>query len=199
MLTELPALLNGAFDELLGDDDHVGARLVEEWLSETTPTVDGLGEGFWLVQPVAFLAVRDEFATIWRNGVELPLRAVSPCPLARTAIVVDDSRRAVRAANPRRAELRLTGSPRAGAVEGKKGGRRGRRRAGRSRARGRLHGRPCPDDAAGVVDRNRRRVLHLAPCLDCERADVAECAGRQGGERQARRRQLAGRAGRPAE
>ena len=88
MLTELPARLNGALDELLGDDDHVGARLVEEWLSETTPFVDGLGEGFWLVQPVAFLAVRDEFATIWRNGVELPLSAVSPFPLALTAIEV---------------------------------------------------------------------------------------------------------------
>jgi hypothetical protein len=47
-----PALL-GRLDELLGDDDHVGARLVEEWLSDTTPYVDGLGEGFWLVQPVA--------------------------------------------------------------------------------------------------------------------------------------------------
>jgi hypothetical protein len=88
MLTEPPARLNGALDELLGDDDHVGARLVEEWLSETTPYVEGLGEGFWLVQPVVFLAVRDEFATIWRNGVELPLSAVSPFPLALTAIEV---------------------------------------------------------------------------------------------------------------
>jgi HD superfamily phosphohydrolase len=88
MLTEPPARLNGALDELLGDDDHVGAREVETWLSATTPHVDGLGEGFWLVQPVAFLAVRDEFATIWRHDVEQPLSAVSPFPLALTAIEV---------------------------------------------------------------------------------------------------------------
>ena len=88
MLTEPPARLNGALDELLGDDDHVGAREVEAWLSETTPHVDGFGEGFWLVEPVAFFAVREEFATIWRSGVEQPLSAVSPFPLALTAIEV---------------------------------------------------------------------------------------------------------------
>ena len=47
MLTELPARLNGALDELLGDDDQVGAREVEAWRSTTTPRVEGLGEGFW--------------------------------------------------------------------------------------------------------------------------------------------------------
>jgi hypothetical protein len=88
MLTELPARLNGALDELLGDDDHVGARLVEGWLSTTTPYVEGLGEGFWLVVPVGFLALRDEFATVWRGDVESPLSAVSPFPLALTAIEV---------------------------------------------------------------------------------------------------------------
>lgn len=88
MLTELPARLNGALDELLGDDDNVGAREVEAWLSATTPHVDGLGEGFWLVQPVGFLAVRDEFATVWRGNLESPLSAVSPFPLALTAIEV---------------------------------------------------------------------------------------------------------------
>jgi HD superfamily phosphohydrolase len=88
MLTELPARLNGALDELLGDDDNVGAREVEAWLSTTTPRVDGLGEGFWLVQPVGFLALRDEFATVWRGDVESPLSAVSPFPLALTAIEV---------------------------------------------------------------------------------------------------------------
>ena len=80
MLTEPPARLNGALDELLGDDDHVGARIVEAWLSTTTPRIDGLGEGFWLVAPVGFLAVRDEFATVWRGDVESPLSAVSPFP-----------------------------------------------------------------------------------------------------------------------
>ena len=88
MLTEPPAQLNGALDELLGDDDHVGARVVEAWLSTTTPRVDGLGEGFWLVAPVGFLAVRDEFATVWRGDEESPLSAVSPFPLALTAIEV---------------------------------------------------------------------------------------------------------------
>jgi hypothetical protein len=88
MLTELPARLNGALDELLGDDDHVGAREVEAWLSATTPHVDGLGDGFWLIQPVGFLAVRDEFATVWRGDMESPLSAVSPFPLALTAIEV---------------------------------------------------------------------------------------------------------------
>ena len=85
MLTELPARLNGALDELLGDDDNVGAREVEAWLSATTPHVDGLGVGFWLVQPVGFLAVREEFATVWRGDLESPLSAVSPFPLALTA------------------------------------------------------------------------------------------------------------------
>ena len=88
MLTEPPARLNGALDELLGDDDHVGARIVEAWLSTIRPHVEGLGEGFWLVAPVGFLAVRDEFATIWRGDVESPLSAVSPFPLALTAIEV---------------------------------------------------------------------------------------------------------------
>jgi hypothetical protein len=88
MLTEPPARLNGALDELLGDDDHVGARIVETWLSGTTPFVDDLGEGFWLIAPVGFLAVRDEFATVWRGDVESPLSAVSPFPLALTAIEV---------------------------------------------------------------------------------------------------------------
>jgi HD superfamily phosphohydrolase len=88
MLTEPPARLNGALDELLGDDDHVGARIVEAWLSRATPHVDGLGEGFWLVAPVGFLAVRDEFATVWRGEVESPLSAVSPFPLALIAIEV---------------------------------------------------------------------------------------------------------------
>jgi HD superfamily phosphohydrolase len=88
MLTELPARLNGALDDLLGDDDEVGARQLEAWLSATIPHVDGLGEGFWLVQPVAFLAVRDEFATVWRDNEESPLSAVSPFPLALTAIEV---------------------------------------------------------------------------------------------------------------
>jgi hypothetical protein len=88
MLTEPPARLNGALDELLGDDDHVGARIVEAWLSITTPHIDGLGGGFWLVAPVGFLAVRDEFATVWRGGVESPLSAVSPFPLALIAIEV---------------------------------------------------------------------------------------------------------------
>ena len=88
MLTEPPARLNGALDELLGDDDHVGARIVEAWLSAIRPRVEGLGEGFWLVAPVGFLAVRDEFATIWRGDVESPLSAVSPFPLALTAIEV---------------------------------------------------------------------------------------------------------------
>ena len=88
MLTEPPARLNGALDELLGDDDHVGARIVEAWLSTTTPRIDGLGEGFWLVAPVGFLAVRDEFATVWRGDVESPLSAVSPFPLALIAIEV---------------------------------------------------------------------------------------------------------------
>jgi hypothetical protein len=88
MLTELPALLNGALDELLGDDDHIGARLIEGWLSSTAPGVDGVGEGFWLLEPVEFLAVRDEFATVWRGDEESPLSAVSPFPLALTAIEV---------------------------------------------------------------------------------------------------------------
>lgn len=93
MLTELPARLNGALDALLGEDDDVGARGVEAWLSATTPFVDelgvdGLGEGFWLVAPVGFLAVRDEFATVWRSDKESPLSAFSPFPLALTAIEV---------------------------------------------------------------------------------------------------------------
>lgn len=88
MLTELPARLNGALDELLGEDDDIGAREVEVWLSLDTPLVDGLGEGFWLVVPVGFLAVRDEFATVWWGGEESPLSAVSPFPLALTAIEV---------------------------------------------------------------------------------------------------------------
>ena len=38
--------------------------------------------------PVGFLAVRDEFATVWRGDEESPLSAVSPFPLALTAIEV---------------------------------------------------------------------------------------------------------------
>ena len=88
MLTELPSRLNGALDELLDDDDQVGAREVEQWMSITTPHVEGLGDGFWLVAPVGFLAVRDEFATVWRGDRESPLSAVSPFPLALIAIEV---------------------------------------------------------------------------------------------------------------
>jgi HD superfamily phosphohydrolase len=88
MLSELPSRLNGALDELLDEDDHVGARIVEAWLSTMTPRVDGLGEGFWLVEPVGFLAVRDEFATVWRGEEESPLSAFSPFPLALVAIEV---------------------------------------------------------------------------------------------------------------
>jgi len=88
MLTELPSRLNGALDELLDEDDQVGAREVEQWMSVTTPRVDGLGDGFWLVAPVGFLAVRDEFATVWRGDRESPLSAVSPFPLALIAIEV---------------------------------------------------------------------------------------------------------------
>ena len=51
MLTEPPARLNGALDELLGDDDHVGARIVEAWLSSIRPRVEGLGEGFGRWRP----------------------------------------------------------------------------------------------------------------------------------------------------
>jgi HD superfamily phosphohydrolase len=88
MLTELPSRLNGALDELLDDDDQVGAREVEQWMSVTAPRVDSLGDGFWLVAPVGFLAVRDEFATVWRGDRESPLSAVSPFPLALIAIEV---------------------------------------------------------------------------------------------------------------
>ena len=37
---------------------------------------------------MGFLAVREEFATVWRGDVESPLSAVSPFPLALTAIEV---------------------------------------------------------------------------------------------------------------
>ena len=53
-----------------------------------TPQVEGLGEGFWLVQPVGFLAVREEFATVWRGHEEYLLSEVSPFPLALTTIEV---------------------------------------------------------------------------------------------------------------
>ena len=58
MLTELPSRLNGALDELLDDDDQVGARRSSSGCPSTAPHVDGLGDGFWLVAPVGFLAVR---------------------------------------------------------------------------------------------------------------------------------------------
>ena len=88
MLAALPARLNSALNAVLDRDHHAGARRVETWLTAATPDVEGLGEGFWLVQPVGFLAVREEFATVWRGHEESPLSEVSPFPLALTTIEV---------------------------------------------------------------------------------------------------------------
>jgi hypothetical protein len=88
MLADLPARLNSALDAMLDADHHAGARRVEAALTALTAQVDGLGEGFWLVEPIGFLAVREEFATVWRGNQESPLSEVSPFPLALTAIEV---------------------------------------------------------------------------------------------------------------
>jgi HD superfamily phosphohydrolase len=88
MLAELPARVNSALEVMLGVDRHAGARRVEDWLTERTTEVAGLGEGFWLVQPIGFLAVREEFATVWRGHEEYPLSELSPFPLALTTIEV---------------------------------------------------------------------------------------------------------------
>jgi HD superfamily phosphohydrolase len=88
LLTELPALLNNALAAILTEGGHADGRPVETWLSSTASHVDGLGEGFWIVEPIGFLAVREEFATVWRGHEESPLSAVSPFPFALTAIEV---------------------------------------------------------------------------------------------------------------
>lgn len=83
LLTDLPARLNGALDHVFA---QVGHREVERRLTADVPQVEGCGEGFWLIAPVHFLAVREEFATVWRGDEEVPLSAVSPFPFALTAI-----------------------------------------------------------------------------------------------------------------
>jgi hypothetical protein len=88
MLAELPARLNATLGAMSERDHNAGARLIEAQLTARTPEVEGLGEGFWLVQPVGFLAVQEEFATVWRGNEESPLSEVSPFPLALTMIEV---------------------------------------------------------------------------------------------------------------
>lgn len=82
---EVSARLNEALDALLlaGGGTPEDA---EERLGALAGEVPGLGEGFWLLARLPFLAVKEEFATVWRGDDESPLSAVSPFPLALTAI-----------------------------------------------------------------------------------------------------------------
>lgn len=82
---EVSARLNEALDAVLlaGGDRPEDA---EERLTVVAGTVPGLGAGFWLLARLPFLAVKEEFATVWRGDDESPLSAVSPFPLALTAI-----------------------------------------------------------------------------------------------------------------
>ena len=85
LLSDLPARLNSALDHLLAGSD---VQEVERRLTADIPRIEGCGEGFWLLEPVHFLAVREEFATVWRGDDEALLSAVSPFPFALTAIEV---------------------------------------------------------------------------------------------------------------
>ncbi|MDX6357312.1 MAG: uncharacterized protein QOH37_366 [Nocardioidaceae bacterium] len=85
LLTDLPARLNNALDHVFAGVDR---REVERRLTADWPRIDGCGEGFWLISRVNFLAVREEFATVWRGHEEALLSAVSPFPFALTAIEV---------------------------------------------------------------------------------------------------------------
>ena len=82
---DVSARLNEALDALLlaGGGTPEDA---EERLGALAAEVPGLGEGFWLLARLPFLAVKEEFATVWRGNDESPLSAVSPFPLALTAI-----------------------------------------------------------------------------------------------------------------
>ena len=85
LLGDLPARLNSALDHRLAGP---AGREVERRLTAQVPWIEGCGEGFWLIEPVSFLAVREEFATVWRGDDEALLSAVSPFPFALTAIEV---------------------------------------------------------------------------------------------------------------
>ena len=87
LLEEDCARLNEALDVLLLAG---GARVedAEAALDAAIPEVPGQGPGYWLLARLPFLAVKEEFATVWRGNDETPLSAVSPFPLALTAIEV---------------------------------------------------------------------------------------------------------------
>lgn len=90
LLSELPARLNAALDECLHTgEDQSRTREVEELLGRLHPTVEVCGgAGFWLVTRVPFMALKEDFANIWRGDEEVALAEVSPFPLALTAIEV---------------------------------------------------------------------------------------------------------------
>lgn len=90
LLSELPARLNAALDECLHPGEGQSrTREVEELLGRLHPTVEVCGgAGFWLVTTVPFLALKEDFANIWRGDEEVALAEVSPFPLALTAIEV---------------------------------------------------------------------------------------------------------------
>jgi hypothetical protein len=85
VLGESGARLNAAMDAvLLGSGQTVADA--EERLTSSVPELDSCGTGFWLLARLPFLAVKEEFATVWRGDEEAPLSAVSPFPLALSAI-----------------------------------------------------------------------------------------------------------------
>ena len=90
LLSELPARLNAALDECLHTGQNQSrTREVEELLGRRHPSVEVCGgAGFWLVTRVPFMALKEDFANIWRGDEEVALAYVSPFPLALTAIEV---------------------------------------------------------------------------------------------------------------
>lgn len=90
LVADLPARLNDALDaQLASADDDRGLRAAEARLTELHPELPTCGgAGFWLLARVPFMALKEDFANIWRGDEEVGLSELSPFPLALTAIEV---------------------------------------------------------------------------------------------------------------